>query len=1071
MTKYFLSLFLVCFFLSNCKAQNATTNGLRLFLEKDSVTVLTNSQKKLYIVADSFPIYKNAILKIIFPKVFSDILKDGDFLANIRAGYTTAGSVSSRKTAKIIDVKANYQEFPTIPSSLFNYILQHDANQKIATIQLLDTLPQGDTLLINYGANGTSTYTANYGIAYRDSFVALLNNNTNKYAVVESSAKINFVPEKNGIILPVLSSTTKKGNPSILKLIIQDRSFNQAKNFVGTIQLTCTDNTATFPSVITFNTADKGSKDLPITFNQNGVFTISAKALTSNYSLNDNFISNPTNCGNDSLNIYFGELHTHTGFSRDGQGADGYDYAKYGNGLDFFCVTDHSDISHIDTFGISEIEWKSLKQQAASVNENGRFVSMIGYENSLDYPSGHYNFYYNYPDSLIDLVPNLSKHFNFNIQNLWSKLDSMPTSIKALTIPHTTALIQPASLPDALCAQFGGTFANDKYKRIIEIYSSHGLCESYDRTHNLSYTSAGNKSSSFPCYAQDGWAFREKLGVIASTDTHNGKGGNSNAGLVAIIADTLTRNGIFENLYNRHCYATTGSKIIVKFYVNDNIMGSEFTLPCDLFPRLSFEINGTDDLSYIEVLKWDFKNGTYTSNPVHPKFEVLKKITFTNAIRNYKYSFLDVNFKDSSLYYVRVKQKDIINNREVWAWSSPIWTNKGNCTYGNNTKTDSIFNFNLNYAQRKININWNIYKEFKTDYYEIERSTDSINFSAIERINSYRIPLLDTNYMRNDSLLFASKYYYRIKQVFYNDSVKYTAIIGVSIPFVNDSILQFDANITSIGIENKWNTTEFFTQKFDLNRSANNSNFQPIYTVNAQGNLNNNYTYLDTNPLEDSSFYKVIMQLQNGSFKISNTDTIYFPVNILSNFTTQKQQDSVLICFKVKHEKNVLYYEVQRSTDSIHFISIKTILPTSSLFDSVQYCVFDNQPFPGKNYYKIIAKYANGSTKETVIRLLNIVTGIAINKSNSIEFAILDNLITEGKNQLLIKSLSKTNSAGTIAIYDIQGRLYHQTTQEINTGISYFTLPISNLEAGKYFVIYYNNEFIIKSTFIVLHQD
>ncbi len=571
------------------------------------------------------------------------------------------------------------------------------------------------------------------------------------------------------------------------------------------------------------------------TFNKDGIFTVTCNPISSNYPFTGTFISNPINCSTDSLNIYFGDFHTHTGYSRDGQGANGYEYAKYATGLDFYCGSDHSDISHIDTFGISAIEWKELKRQAIATNENGRFISFVGYENSLDYPSGHYNFYYDYPDSLIDLVPMLSKHFNFNIQNLWLKLNTIPSQVRVLTIPHTTGLLAANSI-DAMCSQFGGTFANNKYKRLIEMYSSHGLCESYETTNNLSYTKVGSKSTTFPCYAQDGWAKREKLGVIASTDTHDGKSAKGNAGIVAIISDTLTRKNLFDNLYNRHTYATTGSRMILKFYANNYIMGDEFTLTCDSFPRLAFEVNGTADLDYIEILKWDFVNGTYTPNPAHPKFEIIKRISFPSSNMNYKYTFLDFNFKDTSMYYLRVKQKDIINNREVWAWSSPIWVNRGNCTYGNNLKTDSIFNFNANFAQRKVNIKWNIYKEFKTDYYDVERSVDSINFSAIERVYSYRIPLLDTNYVRKDSLLFAPKYYYRIKQVSYKDSIKYTPIISVLIPIVNDSILYFDALIISNGIQNNWNTTEFYAQQYNLNRSANNNNFQQIYNVNAIGN-------------------------------------------------------------------------------------------------------------------------------------------------------------------------------------------------------------------------------------------
>ena len=212
------------------------------------------------------------------------------------------------------------------------------------------------------------------------------------------------------------------------------------------------------------------------------------------------------------------------------------------------------------------------------------------------------------------------------------------------------------------------------------------------------------------------------------------------------------------------------------------------------------------------------------------------------------------------------------------------------------------------------------------------------------------------------------------------------------------------------------------------------------------------------------------MQLPNGTFKISKTDTVYFPVNIISNFSTQKQQDSVLICFKVKREKNVVQYEIQRSNDSINFTSINTILPSGNLFDSVQYCMYDNHPFPGRNYYKIIAKYRNGNTKQTAVSLVDFITKIINNKSSEIQFVVLDNLINEGKNDILIKSISDKQITGNIGIYDGLGKLHYQATQELKSGESYFVLPISNLETGCYFVIFYNNEYLIKTNFIVIHQ-
>lgn len=132
--------------------------------------------------------------------------------------------------------------------------------------------------------------------------------------------------------------------------------------------------------------------------------------------------------------------------------------------------------------------------------------------------------------------------------------------------------------------------------------------------------------------------------------------------------------------------------------------------------------------------------------------------------------------------------------------------------------------------------------------------------------------------------------------------------------------------------------------------------------------------------------------------------------------------------------------------------------------------MYDKQPFPGKNYYKVIAKYSNGNTKQTVINLIDFITKLSNNKTSAIQFSVMDNLIAEGKNDILIKANSDKIYSGNIGIYDISGRQHYQSKQELQKGESYFTLPITYLEAGNYFVIFYNDEFIIKNSFTIIHN-
>jgi hypothetical protein len=89
------------------------------------------------------------------------------------------------------------------------------------------------------------------------------------------------------------------------------------------------------------------------------------------------------------------------------------------------------------------------------------------------------------------------------------------------------------------------------------------------------------------------------------------------------------------------------------------------------------------------------------------------------------------------------------------------------------------------------------------------------------------------------------------------------------------NLLSFYAKVvTSDNVELKWNTSgeENFTG-FEVQRSANNSNWISIGTINAKGNGlagENNYIYNDSNPLKGKSYYR--LKLISGDGKYSNSE-------------------------------------------------------------------------------------------------------------------------------------------------------------------------------------------------------
>ncbi len=85
-----------------------------------------------------------------------------------------------------------------------------------------------------------------------------------------------------------------------------------------------------------------------------------------------------------NMNIYFGDLHSHTSYS-DGQGTPVEAYAMArASGLDFFSLSEHA-------FLLTDAEWQDILNQADTATLNGHFVALPGFE--YTHTLGHINIF------------------------------------------------------------------------------------------------------------------------------------------------------------------------------------------------------------------------------------------------------------------------------------------------------------------------------------------------------------------------------------------------------------------------------------------------------------------------------------------------------------------------------------------------------------------------------------------------------------------------------------------------------------------------------------------------------
>ncbi|MCB9032769.1 MAG: DUF3604 domain-containing protein [Chitinophagales bacterium] len=1043
---------------------NGYTNAFTLSSNTSTVSVNTTTAKHLSIKNDSTDIYPNTQIKIIFPKLYSDFAYDGMNLfpfifipANIRAGYLKA--TINNKAQQITSVNLLRAEFTN--QNLQSYNIEHDDKGSIVTIKLLDTLKTGTSLEIIYGANGNGTFTGNRGYAYEDQYRVLCNFNTNNYLLNTTAQSFKVLPDSNNLILNVvLPSIAKKNEPAILKLMITDRFTNIVNVNNKTIGINVPNN-VNCTNTIQINNSNH--IDVPITFLENGIYQVecilNGKIYKSNFTLVDDKLSN----------IYWGDFHSHTKYSRDGLGDNSLSYARNSDGLDFSAVTDHSDGNHPDTFGVNYFEWSYQLNQAVQFHQPNRFIPFVGFENSLAFPSNHHNAIFNFNDNNLFSIPRWGRSNCPTIQSMYQQADLLPNDIQTLIIPHHTGkcfscVANSCTVPMG----FSGTYGNAKYRRLAEVYSVHGLSEYYDDNHPLSYTNnsgninfCGIKGS----FIQDGWTKGERLGLIASGDNHVGQTTfRTQGGGAAVIADTLTRDALFQALYNRHTYATTGERIILNFIINDSLMGSEMILNTDTLPKLDILCIGSDELDYLDVVKWNFTSGIY-SNDI-PQFEVIKRIYPKQIPNVIQYTMIDAAFTENCMYYIRAKQKNKVNNTEVWAWSSPIWIDKNFTT--THTTLDSIFNFNAITIQNGNLVSWSVLNEAGIDYYIVEKSTDSINFISLDTIVTTRTVFLDTTYHYIDNAT-TNCTYYRLKIVNYNNQISYTNIIKLC-DDTEDSIFQFSVNELSDRINLQWNAKQETATSYNIYRSKIHENLVLLDDVSRVGMTYQNYNYDDFLPIKDSSIYQVVMSLPNGSFKISNTDTLYFIMDSVVDFHAMLSNDSVYLVWKNIHEHETSSFELEKKTHSNDLFELMLeFVPQFGLFDTLNYVIVDDMPNFGWNYYQLTQNKFNEKYRVVGMDSVFITNTATIkNISKNITFRAIENLVAEGRNQLFIETNTTKNLNGQIRIIDISGRTQYEQAITIKSQDKYISLPIANLGTGVYYVIYSDDDVLLKTSFLVM---
>ena len=345
-------------------------------------------------------------------------------------------------------------------------------------------------------------------------------------------------------------SHARVGHEAACHVIALDSWQNAATSARLTFAVTVAEGHADCPETVSLN-PETGRCVVPFTPTAPGILRLEVTALSDSHVPFDrlrangedrlrangetNFaaVSNPILCTAEAPDeqVYWGDLHSHARRSFDATGDLPFHYARDVARLDFYALTDHVE-------QLSDEMWEEIRLAIHGWYDPGRFATILGYEATFQSPWAHHDVYFREDGDV-----RIGAH-NGTVQDLWRQL--VPG--EAMTIPHHTGVRfspKASNLPGGTGPNIDWQYANDDFRRVVEVYSGHGLCEYYDPDHPLAYQHCDfslNDSARGPHYAQDGWLTGQRMGTICSSDNHQAQPGKRQTGLAAVWAPALTRS-------------------------------------------------------------------------------------------------------------------------------------------------------------------------------------------------------------------------------------------------------------------------------------------------------------------------------------------------------------------------------------------------------------------------------------------------------------------------------------------------------------------------------------------------
>ena len=329
------------------------------------------------------------------------------------------------------------------------------------------------------------------------------------------------------------------------------------------------------------------------------------------------------------MRAYFGDLHSHTGYS-DGKGTPAEAYASgRARGLDFLYVTDHSN-----WFDAGGVEWADELVQANNATVDGSFVGLRGFEWTHS-TVGHINVYASdaYVDAKVAPYNDLTTFYNW------------------LVVTATTGSVAQFNHPWEEYGDFNHFAYHAAADGVIQLQE---LSEGHSDV-------PGSYHSFEAAYRQSlaaGW----HVGATANSDAHNADWGSKTPHRTGIVAPHLTPADLLAAMRAQRTFATEDSNLALAMQANGVWMGGVIS------NALSIQFD-------VVALDPDAESLTFTlyDNGV----PVLTSAQCRGATTCSWQPVIHPIGPGGHHYFVQAVQGD-----GDQAWSSPVWTDTSTTIYG-----------------------------------------------------------------------------------------------------------------------------------------------------------------------------------------------------------------------------------------------------------------------------------------------------------------------------------------------------------------------------------------------------